>query len=471
MLTPRQKQILDFITNYNKRYGVSPALEEIKRHFRLKSVSNIHQHIEALKNKGYLNKVENQPRGIEVRKLIKLIQVPLLGLITAGQPLTIFENRETIAVPKSRVPSFGEIYALRVVGNSMVDENINDGDIILVRQQNVAENGQKVVALIDGSDTTLKKFYQEKNQIRLQPANKNIEPIIIKKEREFEIQGVFVDVIKTENPLPEILEKPIKTVKKYKKLPLNKIIYGNAVDVMKQMPDCSIDLTVTSPPYDELRNYNGYHFDFEGIAKNLFRITKKGAILVWVVGDKIKNGNRSLTSFNQLIFFQKIGFNVHDVMIYKKKNTPFMRTNAYTNCFEFMFILSKGKPKTFNPLKIKTIRHGREMLPFNKGADGINKKILGELKPKKTMTNIWEYAVGLYGTTSDKIAFKHPAVFPEKLAEDHILSWTKKGDIVFDPMCGSGTTCKMATKNSRFYIGCDISKEYVELAKKRLKNI
>jgi len=254
-----------------------------------------------------------------------------------------------------------------------------------------------------------------------------------------------------------------------KKTFLNKIIHGNAVDVMEQMPDCYVDLTVTSPPYDELRNYNGYHFDFEGIAKHLYRVTKNGGILVWVVGDKIKNGNRSLTSFKQVLHFQKIGFNVHDVMIYKKRNTPFMRTNAYTNCFEFMFVLSKGRPKSFNPIKTKTVRQGQEKLPFNKGADGVNRKILGELKPEKTMTNIWEYAVGLHGSTSDKIAFKHPAIFPEKLAEDHILSWTNPGDIVFDPMCGSGTTCKMALKNKRHYIGCDISKEYVELTKKRLE--
>lgn len=257
----------------------------------------------------------------------------------------------------------------------------------------------------------------------------------------------------------------MKSINEY----INKIICGDCIEIMQKMPEESIDLTVTSPPYDELRNYNGYHFDFEGIAKNLFRVTKKGGIVVWVVGDKIKNGNKSLTSFKQALFFQSAGFNIHDVMIYRKKNTPFMRSNAYTNGFEFMFVLSKESPKTFNPLKVKTARQGQEMLPFNKRADGINKKILGELKPEKTMTNIWEYAVGLHGTTSDKIAFKHPAVFPEKLAEDHILSWTDPGDVVFDPMCGSGTTCKMALKNNRLYIGCDISSEYVELTKERLE--
>lgn len=249
---------------------------------------------------------------------------------------------------------------------------------------------------------------------------------------------------------------------------LDTIYLADCVDLMQAMEKNSIDLTVTSPPYDELRNYNGYHFDIEGIARGLFRVTKKGGVVVWVVGDKIKNGNRSLTSFRQALTFQDVGFYIHDIMIYRKKNTPFMRTNAYTNCYEFMFVLSKGGPKTFNPLKVKTIRQGHEMMPFNKGADGINRKTMGELKPEKTKTNIWEYATGLGGTTSDRIAFEHPAVFPEKLAEDHILSWTNLGDVVFDPMCGSGTTCKMALKNNRHYIGCDISKEYVELTEKRL---
>ncbi len=251
---------------------------------------------------------------------------------------------------------------------------------------------------------------------------------------------------------------------------LNQIVCEDCISFMKKINNDFIDLTVTSPPYDNLRDYNGYNFDCEKIAEELYRVTKKGGIVVWIVGDKIVKGNKTLTSFKQALTFQNVGFNVHDTMIYKKKNTPFMRSNAYTNCFEYMFIFSKGSPKTFNPLKEKTVRNGFEMLVSNKKSDGINKKILGELKKEKTKTNIWEYAVGLGGTTNDKIAFKHPAIFPEHLAEDHILSWSNKNDIVFDPMCGSGTTCKMAYLNQRNYIGCDISQEYVEIAKKRIEN-
>ncbi|MBF0211526.1 MAG: site-specific DNA-methyltransferase, partial [Desulfamplus sp.] len=230
-----------------------------------------------------------------------------------------------------------------------------------------------------------------------------------------------------------------------------------------------VDLTVTSPPYDDLRDYNGYKFDFNNIAHQLYRVTKKNGLVVWVVGKKIKNGDTILTPFNQALFFQSIGFKIHDIMIYKKKNTPFMRSNAYTNGYDFMFVLAKGKVETFNPIKVPTVRTGVEMLVTNRKSDGKIKKVLGELKTEKVKDNIWEYAVGLGGTTRDKIAFQHPAVFPEKLAEDHILSWTNEGDLVFDPMCGSGTTLKMAKLNNRRYIGIDISGEYCKIAEERLK--
>ena len=254
------------------------------------------------------------------------------------------------------------------------------------------------------------------------------------------------------------------------KIKLDNIYCDDCVKFMQKLSDNFIDLTVTSPPYDNLRDYNGYKFECDKIAKELYRITKKGGIVVWVVGDKVIKGNKSLTSFKQALIFQEIGFNVHDVMIYKKKNTPFMRANAYTNCFEYMFIFSKGSPKTFNPIMEPTVRNGYEMLVSNKKSDGINKKILGKLNKEKVRTNIWEYAVGLGGSTKDKIAFKHPAIFPERLAEEHILSWSNVNDIVFDPMCGSGTTCKMAKINNRHFIGCEISNEYVEIAKKRIEN-
>ncbi len=267
--------------------------------------------------------------------------------------------------------------------------------------------------------------------------------------------------VKTEDATSTILTEN-ETIQRH-----GRLIVGNCVDVMRNWPEGIIDLTITSPPYDKLRDYKGYEFPFEEIADELYRVTADGGVVVWVVGDRI-NGGRSLTSFRQAIYFQEIGFSAHDVMIYQKKNTPFMRSNAYTNAYEMMFVLSKGKPKTFNALKEPTRRHGMEMLTHNKLPDGINKKKLGELKKEKTRTNIWSYAVGLGGTTRDKIAFQHPAVFPEKLAKDHIESWSNSGDLVLDPMCGSGTTGKMGLSNDREFIGIDISAEYIEIARERL---
>lgn len=248
---------------------------------------------------------------------------------------------------------------------------------------------------------------------------------------------------------------------------VNQLIVGDAVKILKSWNKSCIDLTVTSPPYDNLRDYNGYSFDAESMLSAVLDVTKEGGVCVWVIGEKI-NGGRSLSSFNHAFMGKNVGWTVHDVMIYQKKNTPFMRSNAYTNCYELMIIFSKGKPKTFNPLLEPTVRSGWETSVHNKGPDAVNRKRPVKLKTQKTKTNIWQYAVGLGGTTSDKIAFQHPAVFPERLAQDHILSWSNPGDIVLDPMCGSGTTCKMAEINERHWIGIDISKEYIEIARQRI---
>ncbi len=197
-ITKKQKEALDFIMAYKEKKGYAPSLEEIKKHLGLSSVSTAHHHVKALMDAGYLGKEENQPRAINVYQSDQMVQVPLMGVIAAGHPIEAIEQREIIAVPKSRLPrSLERIYALRVAGVSMIDENINDGDIILVRHQATAENGEKVVALIDNHEATLKTFFQENGHIRLQPANKKMEPIIIRRDDTgFAIQGVVLGVIK-----------------------------------------------------------------------------------------------------------------------------------------------------------------------------------------------------------------------------------------------------------------------------------
>ena len=240
---------------------------------------------------------------------------------------------------------------------------------------------------------------------------------------------------------------------------------------MKRLPDNFIDLTVTSPPYDNLRNYKGFRFDFESIAHELYRITKPGGVLVWVVGDATINGSETCTSARQKLFFKdQVGFNVHDTMIYAKENPIPLTHNRYEQQFEYMFILTKGKPKTFNPIlrdnkQVGAIKGGT--FRQNKDEKGKRHKDVG-VKKQSIKPNIWFYAVGMANSTKDKIAFSHPAIFPEQLAYDHIISWSNEGDIVFDPMCGSGTTMKMAKHLNRRFLGFDISNEYIEITKQRI---
>src|SRR3989339_1659510 len=282
MITKRQKQVLDYITSYRKKWGYSASLEEIKKHFKLASVSTAHFHIKKLQDLGLLEKQYNKPRSIALYENEKMVNIPLLGLIAAGQPIEAIQNKETIAVPQNKLPHSGEFYALRVLGNSMIDENINDGDIVLVKQQSVAENGQKIVALIDNYEATLKKFYKEKGHIRLQPANKTIEPMIIKRDKELTIQGIVIDVIKNEEELQATELLPQKEIKKFSVLPLNEIICGDAVAELKKFPDNSIDLIVTSPPYDGIRKYNGFSFDLPATGKEIYRVLKEGGIAAMV---------------------------------------------------------------------------------------------------------------------------------------------------------------------------------------------
>ena len=243
---------------------------------------------------------------------------------------------------------------------------------------------------------------------------------------------------------------------------------------MQTMEAESVDLTVTSPPYDDLRDYNGYTFDFEAIAKQLFRVTKVGGVVVWVVADRTIKGSETGTSFRQALGFMEVGFNLHDTMIYAKqpKGSVGTSNNCYFQCFEYMFVFSKGKPKSINLIRDRMNKQAIQNRSHRRLKSGeIQHTPDYQQKPVSKRRNIWEYFTGNGSTTKDKIAFEHPAIFPEKLAQDHILSWSNEGDLVFDPMCGSGTVAKMALIHNRQFIGVDISAEYIEIAKERLSLI
>jgi len=241
-------------------------------------------------------------------------------------------------------------------------------------------------------------------------------------------------------------------------LEVNKIYTENCLETLSRMPDDFIQATVTSPPYDDLRDYNGYSFDFEKIARELFRVTRIGGVVVWVVGDATKDGSESGTSFRQALFFKELGFNIHDTMIYEKNSPAYpanRKSNRYTQIFEFMFVFSKGKPKA------NLICDKPNKWAGYKDFSGKLKNPVPEFSPRN---NIWKYTTSFNGV-------KHPAPFPEKLAQDHILTWSDEGEIIYDPFMGSGTTAKMALLNNRKYIGSEISPEYVSLANQRIEGM
>lgn len=251
----------------------------------------------------------------------------------------------------------------------------------------------------------------------------------------------------------------------------NNIIQGDCLEVMKQFENDSVDMVLTSPPYDNLRTYKGYTFPFESIARELFRVVKDGGVVVWVVNDATINGSETGTSFKQALFFREIGFNIHDTMIFRKRNPiPQIYRKRYNNEFEYMFVFSKGPVSTHNPIMVPCLYAGLELngttyKNYSKHEQK-RKKIANPVKEEKIKGNIWEYVVGK--NLEDQEAKGHPAPFPCELARDHISSWSNEGDLILDPMCGSGTTCKAAQQLGRKFIGIDISHEYCKIAIDRL---
>jgi DNA modification methylase len=249
------------------------------------------------------------------------------------------------------------------------------------------------------------------------------------------------------------------------------VITGDCAAVMRdRIADGAIDLTVTSPPYDNLRKYNGYHFDFEAIAAQLWRVTKPGGVVVWVVADATIKGSETGTSFRQALHFMGLGFNLHDTMIYEVAGTGAKGSNyAYWQAYEFMYVFSKGRPAKVNRLSDRRNKQaGKNQSTSTKyNALGTRNKGGGYVTAENGVrTNIWRYAVGANGDDPSE----HPAPFPEALARDHIISWSNPGDVVLDPMCGSGTTGKQAVLLGRRFIGIDISSEYVEgIARPRIQ--
>lgn len=266
------------------------------------------------------------------------------------------------------------------------------------------------------------------------------------------------------------------------KLKLNTVYNEDCLQTMGRMEDDSVDLTVTSPPYDDRRSYdalikglkpefNGYSFPFEKIAKELYRVTKPGGVVVWIVADATVGGSETGNSFRQALFFKECGFCLHDTMVYQKPPRGAQGNNhGYWQVWEYMFVLTKGRPKTINLIKDRKNREARQ------GDNGTKRLRSGELKKTKRggydefgrRTNVWYYITGKGHSASDNIAYKHPAPFPEKLALDHILSWSNEGDLVYDPFMGGGTTAKMCILTGRKWVGSELMEKFYKVSQERV---
>lgn len=473
LITKRQKEVLDFIIGYQQRKEYAPSLEEICKHFHLASVSTAHFHVSRLRDLGCLSKEENKHRAIDAIGKEEMVRIPLLGTIAAGQPIEAISENESIAVPRHKISGSENIYALKVVGSSMIEEDINDGDVVLIKHQATAENGQKIVALVDGQRATLKKYYRERGLVRLQPANKSMEPIIIKNGKGISIQGIVLDVIREEgNTLAQLPE--YKEIEKYyKELPLNKIVCGDAVDVLGNFPSNSIDLVVTSPPYDAIRDYKGFALDLHAVGREIFRVLKEGGIAVMVIQDQTKNFGKSLTSFRTILdWCDNIGFKLFETTIYRKYGAEGAWWNKrFRVDHEYMPIFLKGeRPQYFNkePLKIPSKHGGKTMTGggtrLTNGVRIATRAI--KINLTKCRGTIWEYLTAGDGS---RLKHEHPATFPDKLPYDFIRCFCPENGIVVDPFVGSGTTTIAAKNLDRHYIGIDVAPEYCAIAKKRME--
>ena len=248
----------------------------------------------------------------------------------------------------------------------------------------------------------------------------------------------------------------------------DKIYCMDSIEALRGHESGSVDMILTSPPYDDLRHYNGtiqWNFDkFIEISSELYRVLKDGGVMVWVVNDKTEKGSETGTSFRQALHFKEIGFNLNDTMIWLTTNPlPAVRQPRYSPCFEYMFVLSKGKPSTFNPIMRKTKCGGQnyDSTAKNMGGENGRRKLSYKVNSEAVEYNVWKIAVAQNKTG-------HPAVFPYELAEKHVLSWSNEGDTILDPFIGSGTTALACVRNGRHYIGIDINDEYVRMTEEAL---
>lgn len=483
MITKKQRQVFDFVKDYHDKHDYAPSLEDVKRKFKLASVSTAHYYIEKLKEAGQLNKERHQPRSAVPRNQEVMVKIPFLGIIAAGEPIEAIENRETIAIPKSRLPKSGEVYALRVQGDSMIDEGINDGDTILLNKQNTAKNGDKVVALLNGNEATLKTFYKESGQVRLQPANKNYKPIIIKNGQQLLLQGTLLDVIET-NEIEQTTQPSVLPVKMnvQQNLPKNDVTktspyfksssfilyHGDCLNILEQLPANSIDMIFSDPPYnlsnggfslhagkrvsvnkgswDRSRGFkDDYDFHYHWL-EACRRVLKPEGTL-WVSGTY-----HSIYQCGHAL--QALGYHIlNEISWFKPNASPNLSCRYFTASHETLIWARKEK-KAKHVFNYDTMKNGDWSEDFIK-------------KPHLQMRSVWAISPP---KGFEKIFGKHPTQKPIALLKRIILASTQSGASILDPFTGSSTTgIASEIAGGRKFIGIDTEKSYLDLSIKRFE--
>jgi len=498
MITKKQREVLNFIISYSKKKGYAPSLNEVCKNFKLSSVSTAHFHISKLKKEGYLEKLKNKARAISVPEKEQLVKIPLMGIIAAGEPIEAIRQNEYLAVAKTKLPQNGDFYALRVSGNSMIDENIKDGDVVLVKQQEVAENGQRVVALIDNYEATLKKYYKERNQVRLQPANSAYEPIIIRKDRDIKIQGVVIDVIQNE---PQQIEDILKTisVKRSKTLPLNKIILGDALAELKKLPDESCDVVVIDPPYNIGKDFGnnidkrelGEYVSWckEWINESIRAMKPTGTMFIYGFSEILAHLSVEIPINKRWLIWHYTNKNVaslnfwqrsHEAIICAWKDKPIFNRDDVREPYTEGFLngaagkVRKGTVGRFSKNGLETVYKAHEggalprdviKIPALAGGAGMIERWF----LCKTCNGVFEPRELKKHEKHEVI--KHPTQKPLEISRKLILSaMPKKDGVVLVPFVGTGSECVAAKELGQSYIGFEINPDYIRIAEKFLNN-
>jgi len=501
MLTKKQKDVLDFIKQYYSKHKYAPSLEEIKKHLKIASVSTAHFHIKKLQEKGFLRKEDNQPRAISVFESEKMINVPLMGNIAAGQPIEAIKEKETIAIPQSKLPNSGNFYALRVIGNSMIEENINDGDVVLVKQQDTAENGQKIVALIDNYETTLKKFYKERGHIRLQPANRTMDPIIISKQTPLTIQGIVIDVIKNDenNFVEELITS--KDIKRNNKLPLNKIILNDAVEELRKLPDECCDVVIIDPPYNigkdfgnnmDKREMNEYiRWSKSWIDESIRVLKPTGTIFIYGFSEILAYLSVEIPINKRWLIWHYTNKNVaslnfwqrsHESIICAWKSNPVFNRDEVREPYTEGFLngaagkIRKGTIGRYSSGGQETVYKAHEggalprdviKIPALAGGAGMNERWFicntcggNVFEPRELKKH------------ADHEIVKHPTQKPLEICRKLIKSaMPKKDGVVLIPFVGTGAECAAAKELGQNYIGFEINPDYIKIAEKTISSV